>query len=105
MSAAETSTVRRSWESRLFLTVKDVAAALHVDPRTARRAIEAGQIPAVQIGAQYRIPTNRFLAEVLGEPPESTEPAPATGAGSDNVHPIAPAMTGGGLQDDTRPAG
>ncbi len=41
---------------RNFATVPETAAILRYDTRTVRRAIEAGDIPAVRAGATYRIP-------------------------------------------------
>lgn len=48
------------WRDRLFLTVTEVAALMRVDPRTVRRAIEAGQIPATRVGQIWRIPVEKF---------------------------------------------
>ena len=41
---------------RLFATVPEVAVILRYDVRTVRRAIAAGEIPAVKAGATYRVP-------------------------------------------------
>lgn len=38
-----------------LLTVQEVAAILHVVPRTVRREIERGNMPAVKIGNAVRI--------------------------------------------------
>lgn len=64
---------------RLFLTVPEAATILRADPRTVRRAIEAGDITAVRINGVVRIPTQRFLDEVhLTETPctDARSPAP-----------------------------
>jgi excisionase family DNA binding protein len=44
-------------KDRLFADVTEAAAILRYDPRTVRRAIEAGDIPAVRVGERWRIPT------------------------------------------------
>jgi excisionase family DNA binding protein len=45
-------------QGRLFATVTEVSAILSYDMqgRTVRKAIEAGEIPATRVGAQWRIP-------------------------------------------------
>jgi len=47
---------------RLFATTTEVATVLHYDGRTVRRAIEAGEIPAVKAGATWRVPV-KWLQE------------------------------------------
>lgn len=42
---------------RLFATVTEVAAIFNYDPRTVRKAIDAGEIPSVKAGATRRVPT------------------------------------------------
>jgi excisionase family DNA binding protein len=44
-------------EGRLFAKTPEVAAVLRCDVRTLRKAIAAGEIPAVRVGPEYRIPT------------------------------------------------
>ena len=66
---------------RMFLTVPEVAEILRTDPRTIRRAIQAGHISAVRVNGVVRIPTQRFIDEMglIPEPPRSAEgsvPAP-----------------------------
>jgi excisionase family DNA binding protein len=39
-----------------FLTVSECAGVLEVDPRTVRRAIDRGEIPAVRVGTNLRVP-------------------------------------------------
>lgn len=41
---------------RLFATTTETAAILGYDPRTVRKAIDAGEIPSVQVGATRRVP-------------------------------------------------
>ncbi|MBE7197221.1 MAG: helix-turn-helix domain-containing protein [Parafilimonas terrae] len=59
----------------------DVAVAarvLGIGLNAAYRAREAGDIPSIKVGGQYRIPTAK-LREMLGLPPHSPtpqEPAP-----------------------------
>ena len=40
---------------RRFLTLKEVAEYLSVDPKTVYRFIQSGQLPAAKIGGVYRI--------------------------------------------------
>ncbi|MFC0623215.1 helix-turn-helix domain-containing protein [Kribbella deserti] len=87
---------------RLFLKVSEVAKLLRADPRTVRRGIEEGVIPAVRIGSTIRIPTEAFL-NLLGEVPAqmresaldtrafiSAVPPTAKEEGSARVHGTAP---------------
>jgi excisionase family DNA binding protein len=48
---------------RLFASVPEAADVLRYDPRTVRRAIEAGEIPAVRAGGRWRIPTSWLRAQ------------------------------------------
>lgn len=41
---------------KLFVTTTECAAVLRYDVRTLRKAIEAGEVPAVKAGSTYRIP-------------------------------------------------
>lgn len=41
---------------RLFVTVGEAAKILLVDPRTVRRGIENGEIPATKLAGALRIP-------------------------------------------------
>jgi excisionase family DNA binding protein len=45
-------------QGRLFATTTEAAAILHHDPRTIRKAIDAGEIPSVRVGATRRIPVS-----------------------------------------------
>jgi excisionase family DNA binding protein len=42
---------------QLFADVPETAEILRYDERTVRRAIEAGEIPAVRAGERWRVPT------------------------------------------------
>jgi len=42
-------------EDRDFATVSEYAAVMRCDPRTVTAAIKAGEIPAVKVGAAYRV--------------------------------------------------
>lgn len=44
-------------DGKLFATTTETAAVLRYDARTLRKAIEAGEVPAVRAGSTYRIPT------------------------------------------------
>jgi excisionase family DNA binding protein len=52
-------------DSKLFADVPETAEILRYDPRTVRRAIEAGEIPAVRAGGRWRVPT-AWLREQAG---------------------------------------
>jgi len=51
--------VLKKLAGRLFATVTETSVVLSYDKsgRTIRRAIEAGEIPAVRAGSTYRVPT------------------------------------------------
>jgi excisionase family DNA binding protein len=53
-------------DGRLFATVTEVSAILSYDPqgRTVRRAIAAGEIPAIRAGSTWRVPTAWIRAQV-----------------------------------------
>jgi excisionase family DNA binding protein len=73
---------------RWFATVAEAAEVLHVDRRTVLRAIDRGEIPAVRVGQQLRVPVVWIRERALldGAPPtpaplqavqeETTEAAP-----------------------------
>jgi excisionase family DNA binding protein len=44
-------------DGKLFAEVPEAAEILRYDPRTVRRALEAGDIPGVRVGGRWRIPT------------------------------------------------
>lgn len=44
-------------KGKLFATTTEASAVLRYDHRTIRKAIEAGEIPAVRVGSTWRIPT------------------------------------------------
>ena len=64
--------------TRLFATTTETAAIFCYDTRTVRRAIEAGEIPAVRAGTTWRVPTAWIRAQIdLGtDAGQSGEPAP-----------------------------
>lgn len=62
---------------RWFVTVTECASVLEVDPRTVRRAIDRGEIPAVRVGTQYRVPV-AWLRERAG-PGLSENPVASAG--------------------------
>jgi excisionase family DNA binding protein len=47
---------------KLFADVPETAQILRYDPRTVRRAIESGEIPAIRAGGRWRIPTSWLRA-------------------------------------------
>jgi excisionase family DNA binding protein len=62
---------------RWFVTIAEAAEILHVDPRTVRRAIDRGQVPAVRVGQQYRVPV-AWLRERAG-PGSAENPVASAG--------------------------
>lgn len=54
-SSAE-ATLRRL-EGKMFGTVPEIALVLRCDPRTLRKEIAEGKVPAVRTGNTYRVPT------------------------------------------------
>jgi excisionase family DNA binding protein len=50
-------------DRKLFADVPETAEILRYDQRTVRRAIEAGEIPAVRAGGRWRIPTSWLRAQ------------------------------------------
>lgn len=57
------------------LTVNQVAELLQVEPRTIRRNIEFGEIPARKIGRVWRIPKSFVLPYLSPEASNETVPA------------------------------
>jgi excisionase family DNA binding protein len=50
-----------------FVSASEAAAILGVDPRTVRRAIAAGDIPATRVGAAIRVPVAWLKARAQAE--------------------------------------
>jgi excisionase family DNA binding protein len=50
-----------------LLTIDEAAAILRLSPGRCRLACREGRIPAVQIGAQWRVPRARLEALVAGD--------------------------------------
>ncbi len=67
----ETGLTLADLEHRDFATVPEYAAVLRCDPRTVRSAIKAGEIPAVKVGTEYRIPVEWLRAATA--PPLTAE--------------------------------
>ncbi|MFG5720305.1 helix-turn-helix domain-containing protein [Streptomyces murinus] len=65
---------------RWFATVAETAEVLHVDPRTVYRAIDLGEIPAVRVGQQLRVPVAWLEAQAMltESPPGGPPPVPHT---------------------------
>lgn len=53
--------------SDLFATPPEAARVLRMNDRTVRRGIERGEIPAVRVGANLRVPTS-WIRERAGLP-------------------------------------
>lgn len=67
MTAARKHLTPDSLDGMLFATVSEVVAILRHDPRTIRRAIADGQIPAVKAGATWRIPVAWLAGQATGK--------------------------------------
>jgi hypothetical protein len=52
-------------EGKLFASAPEAAVVLRSDPRSVRRAIDAGDIPAVAVGPRKLVPV-RWLREAAG---------------------------------------
>ena len=64
-----------------YLTVQQVAAVMNVSPGHVRRLIEAGQLPAIDLGIRgrhcWRIPKDAMLSlGAIPPPPEVPGPVP-----------------------------
>ena len=46
----------RRLDGRLFASTTEAGVILRYDPRTLRKSIEAGDVPAVRVGATYCVP-------------------------------------------------
>lgn len=79
-----------------WLTVAELAQITGEGEKAIRAALNAGQLPRIDIGRYVRIPTAALLA-LLGIAPENTEAGPASPATA-NVPPLALLKTTG----DTR---
>jgi len=62
-----------------LLSVADVAEALAVHPETVRRLVRRGEVPAVRVGGQVRIP--RVFVERLAAVASSPAPPAAADVG------------------------
>lgn len=60
---------------RLFCTVPEAAQVLELDPRTLRRAIEAGDFPAVRVHGTVRVAVAHLLT-LAGLEDEVTDDSP-----------------------------
>lgn len=69
-----------------MLTAKDMQDLLQVDRSTIYRMVEAGQLPAIKVGKQWRFPgdqVERWLQSQIGAPPVSAQTAPNQAGESD----------------------
>ena len=76
---------------RLFASVPEVSAILGLDQqgRTVRKAIRAGEIPFVRVGATYRIPVS-WLREQAALPESDAAAARAARASIEAGEPVIP---------------
>jgi excisionase family DNA binding protein len=58
-------------DGQLFADVPEVAKLLRSDVRTIRRAIVAGDIPAIRTGQRYRIPVSWLRKAAAAETSEA----------------------------------
>lgn len=56
------------------LTITEAAELLRVDPRTLRRACEAGEFPSVRVGRRWIIPREKLVALLAGHASETSPP-------------------------------
>ena len=59
---------------RIVLTTAEVGAVLGCDGRTVRRAIEAGQVPAVRVGRRLCVPAAWLRERAMLVTPVPTDP-------------------------------
>lgn len=50
-------------DGRLFVTAAEAAVILRLDPRTVRRGVAEGEIPATRVGPSIRIPSSWLRAQ------------------------------------------
>lgn len=63
--------IYRSFENMPFvINVIDVADTLRIGRNAAYALINSGQLKAVRVGKQYRVPKDNFIAFVKGDKPE-----------------------------------
>ena len=86
--------------TRLFITVGEFAQLTGSDPRTVRRGIEAGDIPAVRFSQTTRIPVPK-IRKLLGLEPSVSGPA----VGSPNELERSREMSSAGPVQLDRPDG
>ena len=65
--SAEARDVLAKLDQQLFVSVPEAAAVLRSDPRSVRRAIAAGDIPATRVGPRQLVPT-AWLRSAAGIP-------------------------------------
>jgi hypothetical protein len=63
--AISARTVLAELEGKLFATVPEAAAVLRSDPRSVRRSIAAGDIPATPVGPRKLVPV-AWLRQAAG---------------------------------------
>jgi excisionase family DNA binding protein len=77
----------RAAVGKYFMTVKEGAQLLDVDPRTLRRSIEAGECPHVRVSGSVRIPVAAFL-RWAGIDLEDSEAAPDQRGSRSDIRPL-----------------
>jgi hypothetical protein len=63
--SAEASAVLASLDGKLFASVPEAAVILRSDPRSVRRSIAAGEIPAQPVGPRKLVPVS-WLRQAAG---------------------------------------
>ena len=54
-------------EKRLFYTLKEAAALLHISPETYYRGVREGRFPGRKVGGQWRVPCGALHRYAEGE--------------------------------------
>jgi excisionase family DNA binding protein len=54
-------------EKRLFYTLKEAAALLHISPETYYRGVREGRFPGRKVGGQWRVPCGALHRYADGE--------------------------------------
>lgn len=87
---------------RPWLTVAELAEITGEGQKAIRSAIDAGQLPHLQVGRYVRIPTAALLTLVGIEPDSTNDESPAQASPSASVHVLA--QKTGDTCDDAPPA-
>jgi excisionase family DNA binding protein len=77
---------------RPLLTVEETAERLRVSPKTVRRFIDGGVVPALRVGGSIRVDEAELLGWLYGDPGSPSGPeAPAMRRAPDDAWPAVEA--------------